>query len=517
MRPSILLVGLALASCTSAPRHEPAHGDTVPTPPKPASPVDPSTLTGPRVLWTHPLRSLSFGGAAVADVNGDGINDVAFGTYFGDASVHMLSGKDGKELWAYHDSDPARDDCYDASCRFADLRGDGKLELVVPCSSGCKVLCFDAADGRVLWGTDVGLKNGECIDTPPAIVDTDGQGKPGALATHGKITVGTFKGKLHVLRADGTEAETIAAAPGAVQSCPLVMDLNGDGVPDFVVGNFKGDNALHAVDGVDARQLWTVKTTPREGLKMGDIYHGPALGRICMDMGSDGVTHQPRPRQALTFAAYDGHVRAVDPASGEVTWDVTPGDRYFMSPTAMADLGGGGDTTFAACEWVTAINGNGTIRWHVPVRDDQSYDSVTRGVAIADLDGDGSPDVAYLTGRGLFRVLDSRDGHVIYEFDAGGIVAGRQANEGSHGPVIADLNGDGFLDVFFVVGGIDLSADQKDANGQPEQSKWGCAVCLTGFPGKASPQNSWPMFRHDPQNTGNRGTALPAELLKHIR
>src|SRR5262249_3617587 len=206
----------------------------------------------------------------------------------------------------------------DASCRFADLHGDGKLELIVPCSSGCKVLCFDAADGRVLWGTDVGLKNGECIDTPPAIVDTDGDGKP-------EITVGTFKGKLHVLRGDGSVEETITAAPGAVQSCPLVMDLNGDKVPDFVVGNFKGDNALHAVDGVDARQLWTVKTTPAAGLKMGDIYHGPALGRICTDMGSNGLTHQSRPRPVLTFAAYDGHVRAVDPASGEVLWDVTPG------------------------------------------------------------------------------------------------------------------------------------------------------------------------------------------------
>src|SRR5262245_26712385 len=232
-----------------------------------AQPKDPSTLTGPRLLWTKALHSLSFGGGAVADTNGDGINDVAFATYFGDASVHVLSGKDGNELWAYHDPDPARDDCYDASCRFADLHGDGKLELIVPCSSGCKVLCFDAADGRVLWGTDVGLKQGECIDTPPAVVDTDGDGKP-------EIKVGTFKGKLHVLRADGTIARSLKVAPGAVQSCPLIMDVDEDGVVDFVAGNFKGDNALHAVSGKDGRELWKVDTAPRANLKMGDIYHG---------------------------------------------------------------------------------------------------------------------------------------------------------------------------------------------------------------------------------------------------
>jgi outer membrane protein assembly factor BamB len=492
-----------MPACPLPPPPTPRGGE----PPQPLATAAP--LTGPRLLWTFPLHSLSFGAAAVADVNADGCNDVAFGTYFGDASVHVLSGKDGHQLWAYHDKDPNRDDCYDASCRFADLHGDGHLELIVPCSSGCKVLCFDAADGRVLWDTDVGLKNGECIDTPPAIVDADGDGKP-------DITVGTFKGRYHVLHTDGAIARTLKVAPGAVQSCPLVMDLNGDGVPDFVAGNFKGDNALHAVSGKDGRELWKVATDPKPGKVSGDIYHGPSLGRIYTDMGSDGLTQQAAPRTVLTFAAYDGHVRAVDPASGAVLWDATPGDRYFMSPTAMADLGGGDVVTFAACEWITAINGNGTIRWHVPVREGGGYDSVTRGVAIADLNGDGVPDVAYLTSRGLFRVLDSRDGHMIYEYDAGTSADGHKAGEGSHGPVIADLNGDGHLDVFFVVGGFYPSPDQKDAQGKPVQARWGEAICLTGFPGKASPTNCWPMMRHDAQNTGNAGTPLEPGLLRHM-
>jgi hypothetical protein len=63
------------------------------------------------------------------------------------------------------------------------------------------------------------------------------------------------------------------------------------------------------------------------------------------------------------------------------------------------------------------------------------------------------------------------------------------------------------VDVFFVVGqGV---SDHPETNG-------GVAVCLTGFAGPAknadgSP-NGWFMHRHDPQNTGNVRTDLPAAV-----
>jgi hypothetical protein len=125
---------------------------------------------------------------------------------------------------------------------------------------------------------------------------------------------------------------------------------------------------------------------------------------------------------------------------------------------------------------------------------------------VADLDGDGKADLAALNGRGLFRVLRGRDGATLWEMDAGKELA-VETTMSSHSPVIADLDGDGRLDVFFVVG---------RARGDDWSENRGVAVCLSGFDGPArnadgSPAG-WFMFRHDPQNTGNVRTELPKDL-----
>lgn len=138
--------------------------------------------------------------------------------------------------------------------------------------------------------------------------------------------------------------------------------------------------------------------------------------------------------------------------------------------------------------------------YSVEADDSNGWESVTRGVSVADLDGDGGPDLAFLNGKGLFRVVRGRDGRQLYEFDAA-TVCEKPLNSGSHGVTIADLNGDGRLEVFFVVGG-------------GEQDNWhGMAVCLTGFAGRGP---GWYTFRHDHRNSGNIETPLEPALAARL-
>lgn len=451
----------------------------------------------PSVLWTVPLKSHCFGGGAVADVNGDGFADVAFCTYFGDSRVMVLSGKDGAKVWEYSDGNH----CYDASCKFADVNGDGKLELIAPCSSGCRVLCFDAATGSIVWNTFLG--EAECTDTPPWIGDADGD-----KATD--IVVGTFKSKLFVLKGkDGVIARTLEVTPhtsgAAVQSCPVVLDLNSDGVKDFVAGTFgKAAPGLYAIDGKNGKRLWRAE--------LGDsTYHGPAVH-------FDALTRDA----AFEIGAYDGNVYRISGRGDDGAMAVKvvqSGDRYIMSPVGVlpgvtGKSPGPSDTRiFTACEHIARFD-DGKLVWRVPVRGVglAPNEWVTRGVSMADLNGDGHPDLAYLTSRGYFRVIDERDGAPLYEFDgASSLQEGQKASDGSHSPVLADFNGDGKLDAFFVLGG----GGERQADGT-YAARYGVAVCITGFAGTATHRNGWYMFRHDLENTGNPETELDPQIAKQV-
>ncbi len=475
--PSFVALAALLLACAPVSAQP---DDAAPPPPPAPPPVPDPAPTPPRaptVLWKVPIKSTSFGAGAIADVDADGKLDVAFGTYFGDGTIRVLRGRDGSVIWQYT---PEVDCCIDASMKFADVDADGKLELIAPISNLSRVMAFDAATGRIKWIRK--LPPAECIDTPPWIGPMKGltaDAKVHDVDNATAIVVGTFAGNLHVLDGrDGTVVRTLKVAPGAVQSCPIITDLDTDGIPDFIAANFNGDHKIHAVSGRDGDELWNVATGSH-------IYHGPAMG----DLDADGFPE-------FVIGSYDATVYAFA-RDGRVLWTVKPGDRYFMAPITLVDLEGDArPEAVSTSQRITAIRPDGTIMWSVPADETNGMDSTTRGVSVADLDDDAYPDLAYLTGAGLFRVLRGRDGVVLYELDVAKAV-GIKCDQSSHGPIIADLDADGRLDVFLVIGNT------------AKETKAGMAVCLTGFAGRRTRGEGWRMMRHDLQNTGNAATPPP--------
>lgn len=429
--------------------------------PAPPAPAPPAELT-PEVLWSMPLGSTSFGGGAAADVNGDGKADVAFASYFGDSMVRVLDGPTGAEVWSF-DASTAKgkgDACLDASCRFFDLDGDGTLELIVPVSNLSRVLCFDAAKGALKWTYEAGP--GECIDTPPLIQDVDGDGKV-------EVVVGTFGGVLHLIKRDGTRLRVLRIAKGAVQSCPVFAPLGEGKRPGLIAALFNGDHAFHAVDVETNDELFKVQTK-------GTIYHGVATADLNADGGPDFVG-----------CSYDGKVYAFD-ALGKPLWTVKPGDGYFMSPASIADLDGDGKPeVVVASDRVTALHADGSVLYSIPMKPKAQAWGITRGVSLADLDGDGAPDLAVVDGCGTLTLLRGRDGTRLGSFE-GDTLLPRTPQSCSSAPIIADFNGDGVLDVFYVAG-----------HGDASKGSCGAAICLTGLKGKGP---GWPTHRHDERNTG---------------
>ncbi len=406
----------------------------------------------PQVLWKVDLTSASYGGGAIGELDGKLV--IVFGTYFNDEHLYAVNAKDGSVLWKFRSEGGP----FDASVAIADLDGDGKREVLAADSSTGTLFCLDGT-GKVAWKT----KLPNSTDSPPSVADLDGDGKL-------EIVVATMAGsdkhgRVVALAADTRETKWVAKVPGHVQSEPALVDLNGDSVLDAIVTTWRGDKAVRALDGRDGAELW-------KHTMAGDMYHGAS---VFDDGGLRIVT-----------TSIAGDVCCLD-AAGQVVWKRQVGG-YLFAPTTVADLDGdGASEVVVASGRVHVLDARGDERWKT-----DSFGSIGRGVAVADANGDGRLDLFFGASDRKFRVLDGPTGRVIWSFDA--TVQGHVYEWLDGAPIVADFDGDGSIDVFFVAG--------KGTSDATRKQNYGRAYALRAGSGTGR----WEMFRGNLLRTG---TATP--------
>jgi FG-GAP-like repeat/FG-GAP repeat len=371
-----------------------------------------------RAQQTPGLRTVSFlpgvlynsGGifatsVAVADVNGDGKPDLLVGNGYdgtipNNGGVGILLGKGDGTFQPAITHDTGGPGSFANSVVVADINGDGKADLIVVNSCG-NSFCGPSSGSSVA----VSLGNGDGTFQQAVAYNSGGSAWSLKLmdVNHDSkldIIVANANGSVGVLlgNGDGTfkKAETYASGGSGSYSI-AVMDVNGDGAPDLIVTNLC---------------FGTCSST--------------RLGGIGVLLGNGDGTFQ----SVITYRSAG-----------------------FANAVAAADLNGDGKADLvvtnasSAVGTVAVLLGNGDGTFQSPVT--YSGGSYPDSIAIADVNGDGKPDLVVATGAyntigNAAALLGNGDG----TFEP--LLTFSSLEYGADAIAVADVNGDGRPDLLVV-------------------------------------------------------------------
>lgn len=321
----------------------------------------------------------------VADVNKDGKLDlvVAANSYYSNTIGVLLGNGDGtfQPVVTF-----ASGGGYPGTIVVTDVNGDGVPDIVVANSSGCYG-CSDGGRVAVLLGNGIGSFQPPAVYSSGgynnfngvslAVADLDGDGKLDIAVTNacGNSTDCSEDGTVGILLGNGNgtfQPATTYGTGGRIAGSLAVGDVNGDKKPDLLVAN---SNSTY---------------TGNSG-----------LGTVGVLLGNGNGTFQPA--ALLDSGGYGVNAVVVSDLNGDGKLDVVTSNACSYSaggvclpgqPGIVGVLQGNGDGTFQP-----AVNFGSGGYWFSDF------------VAVADVNGDGQPDIMIVNleqtqgGRGSVGVL----------------------------------------------------------------------------------------------------------------
>lgn len=416
-----------------------------------------------QVLLPFGLSPVGSGAApALGDLDGDGDLDVLVGDTAGDLTYLRNDGTAGAPAFVAARVDPFG--LYavgqDAVPALADLDGDGDLDLIVG-EAGGRFFVFrnggDAQHPSFALASDVaGLDPLGASFSSPAIADVNGDGLLDVLA-------GASDGRVRVLANGGSAnapsfmlvgTSPYGLADSGYFAAPAAVDLDGDGDRDVVVGTDEGSFFFYENTGGATAPAFAGGFAEPYGIVAAiGPFARPAFGDLDGDGDLDALVWADDDAVGGRFwlLTNTGSERApsfaapVADAFGIV-------ERLFATP-ALADLDGDGDLDLL----VGREDGNTNFYENVGTRTTASFAAAVTnafglvdvgswsGPALADLDGDGDLDLVIGLANGSTRSFENTGSATAPTFTDRGTV---RSSLGQYPALaFADLDLDGDLDL----------------------------------------------------------------------
>jgi M6 family metalloprotease-like protein len=362
-----------------------------------------------------------------------------------------------------------------------DVDGDGDTEIAVLADSG-RVYLFDETGAEYLDGdadpTTIApfLDIGSSWAGPPALADVyDG--------TETELLAMTTDGRLYYANSSNSQL-VYTGMPAAAP--PIVVDVTGDATPEFVVAGSDGDSLyLRLVDsngneiepGEDAFiPLWPVAVqghyaAPLAWAQTGNEHSPPKAGVVMAWVD----TLDSRLRVSFTPARHVSGPLVGEPVartwtaafaipSGYAPW------QYVPSAPAVGDIDADGSDEVV----ITTPDGRLYIlendAGETGIVDPEVIElraALPSAPALGDTDLDGTLEIAVWDSEYMY-LLES-NGRLVTEWpqrivpESVGDLPPATVRRGLESPIIADLDGNGAVDVLFVLGGGEMFAFQHDA------------------------------------------------------
>ena len=376
-------------------------------------------VTGPNVKC-QVYVGYGEGDPIIADVNGDGLNEIVFGNYTASGTVYAIRGTDCGIMWSVNTNSrvvtPAAGELnpFSPGLEIAVTRYDGNLVVL------------RGTDGNSMWNRYVGVYG---TLSAPTIFDADGDGI-------GEVyVVGDY---IYALR--GTDGSTIwyysaiacSGDYGFRFSLVGISDINNDGQYEVVTtGEIGGVCHLIVLRATDGAFMWSYNIGSQGN---------PAIA----DLDNDGYDE-------IVVATRAGMIYALR-HNGTLYWsrNMGYGGTVMNSPT-IADVDGDGyrEVFFGQYQWsffgcgnikVHALRGtDGSTIWTYSGGPCSGYQTHAR--KIADIDNDGEIELI-LTGAGY-----GPDPRLVVLKATNGMVEWTQNNPGLEGAAIGDVDNDGCMEL----------------------------------------------------------------------